>query len=654
MNVLVYDGSGVAAASRDNTLRFLKSLLSQRYDVQTVTPRSIKEEPWADTCALLVFPGGRDLPYCHDLGEIGTRRIREWVRGGGRYLGICAGAYFASAKIEFEVGLPLEVTGERALGFFPGLCRGTVYPGFDYDSDAGARQVELALNRTAWRDFWPQTPPSCTLSYNGGGAFLPSANAGAASWTSLASYSDLPNAPSAGVLCRPGAGRAVLWAVHPEHPVRYLDDPDRAASAERTRASLLHATLTALELEVGDAATVPPHLTPLFLTSDQPERSQHVAATLAARGRATSATEVTLADRHDTYILRSADDPRSLDVDDGDRFSGDDEAADLSARLHAQPKVIYVVSERLPTSAETPLFDIPQYFASLEPKTDIGRVLLYGETVTSTQTLLDRNDGFLACLPAGTVCAASHQVAGRGRGGNAWISSAGCLQFSLVLRLPQADAARIVFVQYLVGLAVVEAITAQPGLKQLGVCLKWPNDIYADLGNEMEAGQRYRKIGGVLINSSFRDGVFSLVAGCGVNVSNPRPTTSVNELLQRLRSIGSCERQRFRCEEVLALIMNRLNEMWPTFQKDGFAPFMDNYLDRWIHQNQVVTLDETGERVRIVGITPEHGLLRTVSVDSGHSEYERERHPSGPTYIDLQPDGNRFDILKGLISARSS
>jgi biotin--protein ligase len=224
----------------------------------------------------------------------------------------------------------------------------------------------------------------------------------------------------------------------------------------------------------------------------------------------------------------------------------------------------------------------------------------------SPSALANRNDGFLACLPDGTVCAASHQVAGRGRGGNAWISSAGCLQFSLVLRLPQAEAARIVFVQYLVGLAVVEAITAQPGLDKLGIRLKWPNDVYADFGDQAP-GQRYRKIGGILINSSFRDGVFSLVAGalqlaclspfsqlsltvkflsgCGVNVSNPRPTTSVNELLHGLRRAGVCERQQpFRCEEVLALIMNRLNEMWPKFRQHGFAPFIDDYLKHWIHQ----------------------------------------------------------------------
>lgn len=67
--------------------------------------------------------------------------------------------------------------------------------------------------------------------------------------------------------------------------------------------------------------------------------------------------------------------------------------------------------------------------------------------------------------------------------------------------------------QYLVGLAVVEAVKTIPGLEQLGICLKWPNDIYADFGETDGSGDRYRKIGGVLINSSYANGVFSLVAG---------------------------------------------------------------------------------------------------------------------------------------------
>lgn len=58
----------------------------------------------------------------------------------------------------------------------------------------------------------------------------------------------------------------------------------------------------------------------------------------------------------------------------------------------------------------------------------------------------------------------------------------------------------------------------------------------------------------------------------------------MNDLLGEARRVGACGREPFNCEEVLALIMNRIDEMWPKFRQNGFAPFIDDYLGRWIHQ----------------------------------------------------------------------
>ena len=51
--------------------------------------------------------------------------------------------------------------------------------------------------------------------------------------------------------------------------------------------------------------------------------------------------------------------------------------------------------------------------------------------------------------------------------------------------------------------------------------------------------------------------------------------------------------------------------------------------------------------VRIVGITPEHGLLRTIPETRGYMS------PRGENFIDLQPDGNSFDLMAGLIKAKA-
>ena len=63
--------------------------------------------------------------------------------------------------------------------------------------------------------------------------------------------------------------------------------------------------------------------------------------------------------------------------------------------------------------------------------------------------------------------------------------------------------------------------------------------------------------------------------------------------------------------------------------------------------DQEVTLTTTTPHtpVRIVGITPEHGLLRTTPV-SWSGVYQQG-------FIDLQPDGNSFDMMAGLIKTKT-
>ena len=57
----------------------------------------------------------------------------------------------------------------------------------------------------------------------------------------------------------------------------------------------------------------------------------------------------------------------------------------------------------------------------------MGRTLLYGHELTSTQTILSDN---FKDYQSGLVCIADKQNAGRGRSSNKWDSPYGCLMFS--------------------------------------------------------------------------------------------------------------------------------------------------------------------------------------------------------------------------------
>jgi biotin---protein ligase len=297
---------------------------------------------------------------------------------------------------------------------------------------------------------------------------------------------------------------------------------------------------------------------------------------------------------------------------------------------------------------------------------------------TPVTAYLSRNPWFLSHVPAPFLSLASYQLEGRGRGTNTWLSPSGCLQFSLLLRVPFSSipANKLVFVQYLFGLAVAEACRDKSVLGTWGDCvrLKWPNDLYVLLNGEL------KKVGGVLVNTSFSGGKaeviigqrqfqlcyllhkYNIVQGCGLNLLTPPPIASLS------RSVPSDIHIDLRLERTVATIMTKFGPMWNTFiaHCGSFDPFMDLYLQRWLHsydlvfmyllaaylvfRNQIVTLTTTTpeKKVRITGITNDYGLLRTIP-EGSHSW----SNVKDEGFIDLQPDGNSFDIMSGLIKAKT-
>lgn len=55
-------------------------------------------------------------------------------------------------------------------------------------------------------------------------------------------------------------------------------------------------------------------------------------------------------------------------------------------------------------------------------------------------------------------------------------------------------------------------------------------------------------------------------------------------------------------------------------------------------------------QVRILGITEDHGLLRTIPERSGLGRFGSMVDVE---YVDLQPDGNSFDLMANLIKSKT-
>ncbi|KAI9758881.1 MAG: hypothetical protein M4579_002765 [Chaenotheca gracillima] len=683
VNVLVYSGNGTTVESVRHCLWTLRRVLGANYAVVPITGDVILKEPWTASCALLVFPGGADLGYCRTLNGEGNRRIDQYVRRGGSYLGFCAGGYYGTAYCEFEVGnRRLEVVGSRELAFFPGTCRGCAFSGFVYHSEEGTRAVELEVDKSTLTG--GKVPDVLKTYYNGGGVFVDAEKYKDRGVEVVAKYVDpldVEGGDAAVVYCKVGEGAAILTGPHPEFAPVNLDKGadggrvrkvvDALFEYDEQRTNFLKACLTRLGLTVNEEPNAVPSLSRMHLSSLNPSDVSLVLSSLQEVITLDEDKEYIKGD-NDVFQLRRTSGRWSLESLAKALLGSEEEKADSDAeadRIVDYDKVLKQIllhETDYPACKETPYFNhnaffanLTHYHASSKDELEFGRHILYGEVVTSTNTLLEKNPQLLRNLPNGFTMTATVQIAGRGRGSNVWVSPAGSLILSTCIRHPHEVAGKspVIFVQYIAALAIVDAVHSyDTGYQNVPIKLKWPNDIYALDPTRPAREGHYVKIGGILVNSSFVGKEFLLVVGIGLNTTNAAPTTSLNALLPRHLAP-------FTLEKLLARILVSFETIYHRFLRSGFSTDLQAmYYSHWLHtslqgwafqSDQIVTIDPSSNpnatpnastppmRARIKGITTDWGFLKA-------EELGWEDRPTG-RMVELQSDSNSFDFLKGLI-----
>lgn len=664
MNVLVYSGPGTTKNCVEQCVKTFRLLFTPYYSVSTADERMLENQPWELKTALLVIPGGADLPMCKTFRGKINDRIKSYVSKGGKYIGICAGGYYSSSRCEFELGNPtMEVSGPRDLKFFPGPCRGSVVKGFDYGTEKGTRALEISVNLNELPNIAPKVP----VYVNGGGLFVDAHKY--RNVKILATYPDdidvndnVGGSNAAAVLCEVGRGKALLFGCHPEFDPDTLDDNSEVPSfaqvlktlkaTNNSRIDFLRSSLKKLELKVNEKETHMPNLTPLFLCSIDGASGGNLIKSLESEigyqiqnvmdvGSDKFAINKSMNYVHETENVRAVEDP-SLAI-----------------------KQIFLCENETPDKYLTPNFDIEKFKRCLTEfyelsnqkmnENSVGNTFMYGEVLTSTSGLMDSNFKFLPLIPDGFTITGTIQLLGKGRSGNHWVNPKGVLPVSFLLKIPQSITANspVVFIQYLGSMAYTQAILEYgEGYDELPVKIKWPNDIYIKypkyVGENIDKDSKevtHTKIGGILVNTNVFNGVFYLVLGAGVNVSNEAPTTSINSVIDAMNEyyakIGKNKRlSHLEEEKLLAKFLTIFNQMFTKFKVDGFTPFLKDYYKMWFHSNQIVTLShKNGAKAQVCGITPDWGMLMAKDLKTG-------------TIYELQPDGNSFDMFNGLISQK--
>jgi len=224
----------------------------------------------------------------------------------------------------------------------------------------------------------------------------------------------------------------------------------------------------------------------------------------------------------------------------------------------------------------------------------VGRSIFFKRSVGSTNSWARRFARLGAC--DGTVFLAESQTAGRGRLKRKWVSPAGGLWFSVVLRprLKLAEAFGLVFVA---SLAVAEVLEELYGLKTQ---VKWPNDVLVDS----------KKICGILAETKLESkNVEYVVVGVGINANFGVKKSLSEDLWKTATSLEDELGRKIELELLLKALLEKLERLCGVFLEKGFRVVLDEwkkYVGFLGCQVDVVTMDE-----RLTGLA--------LDVDSGGS-----------------------------------
>jgi len=423
MNVLIYAGPSIPALSITATIATLKRVLLPSYTVQTIAPSALLSQPWQDTCSLLVLPSVTPPPVQTDgnspaspsiPGQADVFKVKEDLRS-------VVQAYLDNGGNLLAFGVGWTAFERRSVLGLSGTFNG-MHLGMDDDSSWEERKLHFYDRASGSEVKFGSSPSSGTeqnaskslwASIGGGKSFnsvlcgrgaisLPTSSINNVGVSILGRYGG-SDGPIAGLVVPIGSGKVALWDARIE-----CQQSSEGTQDDVERLSLLRDTFSSLSLRLPEQNQANLRPTPQFLTST-PNKPKIVDTILDALALAAAQKDVKsakdlreLKDLNDTFHFHRGNTAKGV----VERSRSDEGEASL-----ALPKdVVVCVDGELPGKELAPLFDFELYYRALEEAREkdgvesdgawgVGEAMMYGEIVTSTQTMLDKWVDSLACFP---------------------------------------------------------------------------------------------------------------------------------------------------------------------------------------------------------------------------------------------------------------
>lgn len=188
-----------------------KGLSHQRVDARWINANGVYPQ-----FKVVYFPGGYAYDYKRKLTAAGERHLREHVAAGGGYVGICAGAFYAATRVDWEGG-----SYPYTLGLFKGRAYGALS-----QIKAWPDYTLTTISLNPRHDANAGLPAHFTTLYFGGPAFYPDPDENV---DTLATWDQFNEHPAI-IALQYGQGRVLLVGPHPEIEENSRRDGNQFAS----------------------------------------------------------------------------------------------------------------------------------------------------------------------------------------------------------------------------------------------------------------------------------------------------------------------------------------------------------------------------------------------------------------------------------------
>jgi len=411
MNVLVYSGTEILPLSLTNVLASLRTILFPHYTVQTITQSSLTSQPWRISCALIVLP--QFQKHYSGLSIVANKKIGEFVEAGGKCLIFGAKAHIRSRSsngLDFRIRCMTIGSEEKEALAIP-------LKFYDKENNCHVAFVKDDEHDRSREDDNPHIATLITSDRVNLRCFHETGNGNLVGFDDLKNISVLARHESAEreeldcLAClsmKISEGQLTLMSPSIEYPL--TQDPvrpfftafssDDLQSFESSRTGFLKHVLQDIGLNIPNdgLSLLSFHSLPQLLSS-APHCSFSLSKAIRTTFKLSQDMKGVHKDVNDDFQFHSFDRQHSLELLASTR-KNEDPAGDTPDRL----KHIVVCGDGiLPDRQITPQFDLGAYYETLcylrensrlkrskESTWGIGEAVLYGEVVTSTQTMFDK------------------------------------------------------------------------------------------------------------------------------------------------------------------------------------------------------------------------------------------------------------------------